>query len=210
MSKFDSDEVEAKWIKTKDDLGRTKYIHPNIVRPGGRRLAVFASDLRGDDGKLVLMGKYLVALPDIEIKDGELEDVKRVWVTKHQAKRLLKLIGQDYRKILRQNFGHMLIGFLAKAGEGLLKVSGAVLTPVQKLVFDTAFQHLSDDAYERVKDAGDVKAELLALEIKKLTKRLADEVNPMLREVLGEDFDATNFVDAAVNPVVKQLEELFD
>ena len=209
MSQFNPKEVEEKWIHTVDKEGRSKYIHPDIVRSGGRRLAVFASDLRADSGELILAGKYLIPLPDIEVKDGQLLKVTRVWVTKPQAQKLLKLVGTDYKQIFRSNIAGFLVGVAAKAAEALFKASNVALDPVRKLVVDNLFQVLSDKAYREIKNSTNVGIELVELKLREIVSGLADSVNPIVREVAGDSFDLTSFVEAAVKPSLDELKTLF-
>lgn len=211
MSQFTEKQlIEEGWVETRDDQGRRKFIHPTIIRNGGRKLGVFASDVRGDDGKLQLAGKYLVPLPSLIIEDEDIKQIKKVWVTKPQAKRIIKQMGSDYRDILRADFASVLIGFAAKAAQGLLKVGAITLNPLQELIFDGAFRYLSDEAYKSVKKGADYGLENLATEVETLTSKLANEVRPLFLEVLGPDFNVEELVSKAVSPVLKEMRELFD
>lgn len=211
MSQFTEKQlVEEGWVETRDEQGRRKFIHPNIVRSGGRKLGVFASDVRGDDGSLQLMGRYLVPLPSLVIKDEEIVEIKRVWVTKNQCKRILRQMGQDYRDVLKSDLGSMLISFAAKAAQAILKSGNIVLNPLQELVFDGAFRFLSDQAFKEVKSSADFGLEDLADRIEKLSRKLISETSPLLKEVVGDAIDLDGLVTVAISPILKELRELFD
>jgi hypothetical protein len=209
MSKLDPVEVRDSWIETLDSEGRRKFVHPTITRPGGRRLAVFASAIDGDDGQLALRGKYLIPVPNITVEDGELVKVGKVWVTKHQAKQIFRMMGRDFKRIFKQDFGHMLFCFAAKAAALLLGKTNIALDPVRKLLTDNMFRDIADLVYSKNKDKIDGKIDNVSNSVKEILHKFAQSINPVLKELVGDDFDITPLIDTALQPVLEELRGIY-
>ena len=208
MSELNPKEVRENWLETHNESGMRLFCHPTIRR-GTRPLQVFASDIDADNGDLVLMGKYLIPIPDVNVEGHKLLKVGKVWVTKYQAQSIFRLMGEDFKRLFRMNIGSAILSFAARVVEGLVKGVGKVIDGPKGLVLDTIFQVVSKGVQDKIKDKIDGGAEFAAEKIREIVVKWAHEANPVIKELVPEA-DLVAMVEGALAPVLVELKDLFN
>ena len=208
MSNFNPKEVEKDWFPSKDKEGRTMYTHPDTVRPGGRHLAVFASDLRDDDGNLVLMGKYLIPFPSVTIEDGKLLKVGKIWLSKGQCEKLLRLMGDNVKRLFRQNAGLAIFSFIGRGIEKLLGLAKIIVPGPKMFLLDNISRVVIDVASKKALSVADHKAEDVANMVRNALLDFVSEGDSVLKE-LAPETDLKGLVDEAVKPFLDEIRDLF-
>ena len=208
MSNLDPKVVRATFAEQRDKDGRRVFVDVNTPRPNNKFLQVFASDIDSDDGDLVLMGRYLIPFPDLQVENHQLVKLNKIWVTKGQAKKILSLLGEDVKRLFKQNAGLALFSFIGKGIEKLLSLAKVVVTGPKMLILDNVARIVMDAVSDKVKKGADVKAEGVAALLRESLLDFVSKGDDVLKE-LAPEVDIKSYVDAAVKPFLDEIRDLF-
>src|SRR3990167_5319479 len=186
MSSLDPKKVRAEFLETRDKDGRRVWIHQETVRPGGKHLQVFASDVDSDDGELVLMGKYLIPFPDLQIENHKLVKLGKAWLTKGQCQKLLRLLGEDTKRLFKQNAGLAILSFIGKGIEKLLGLAKVVVDGPRAFVLDNVARVVMDVASKKAVAVADVKAEGFANMVREVLLDFVSQGDDVIKTLAPE------------------------
>jgi hypothetical protein len=138
MSRFDKKLVNETWEIEVTESGRKRAVGTE----NGRTVKVWVSDIKDDDGLYPIRGRYLLPLPDVTLVDDQLDEIRTLWVTRDQYKKIMKEAKVPIKQAGFEDILHAVAKLFDKVGDKIKDAIGV----------DKAFEGIIDQIFDAALD----------------------------------------------------------